>query len=173
MLISLSPAQQQATQDFTRRIGLIKKARSLQPAVVAALAPEQILSTEILAYELLEHRDGAVPRAIILSEIRVLIKQKNIAWYSVLQLEPVGPTEQFMAVFDHYDYAHKSYRACVTEPQTGKKAVARRCRLAKSQLLYSGGNLEQSLRQAEAGFLFKPGAATSGQGAPGSPEWGY
>lgn len=154
--INLSAAQQQATQDFTQRIGLIKQPRSLRPALVSALAPDQIISTQMLEFELLDFPELAIQRAVILSEIRVVLKNKTIAWYSVLQLEPVNPAEQFMAIFDHYDYAHRNYLSHAFRAVT---ASSQRRRRGKAALGGQGVNLEQALRESQAGFLFNPGEA--------------
>jgi hypothetical protein len=131
------------------RVGVLKKGHSLRPSELAALKPEQIVSTQVLEYELLANpASKQQERAVMLSEIQVQIKNRMRAWYAVVQTGKIATEEQFMSVFNHYDFAQRTYR----EFAYGRVKPAKGNLEPKDDA--SSLSLIESIQQSEAGFLF-------------------
>ena len=112
-LRALSPEEQNTTLRFIKELGVQKQSRSLPPVKVAQLLPEQLISTKLLEREIIENPENDTPeRTILLAEWSVRLGNKYVCWYALLQLSATPATNQFAALFNHYDFAQTAYHNC-------------------------------------------------------------
>jgi hypothetical protein len=134
--IQLTPTQQVNIYKRIQSIGVVKRGRSaVEPAAVAKLKPEQLLSTEIMELEVVDWPSDQAPiptenspyGACSLSELRVELPKEIVCWYVLLHGGLRYGPEQELSVFDHYDAAQKAYHQVVfSRPPKSLRRPARR-----------------------------------------------